>query len=204
MKTMLCCAFFLLVILSGATLNPLFAADEQREAYDRMVEEATREADEFVEQKQKEQHEAAQQGKKRANPEADEPVQAERKQIEAEMERVRERGLGPNYTEGMRDNQLQELEKKLDQLDSRSPSVHQNTCWFSAPQQNDVWVIVYDADVDGNRGGVIWQGKIAAGQKIKIKSTDGHIRYDYKLDPDQPYEGEVSVGCFGQHRISVD
>jgi len=79
-----------------------------------------------------------------------------------------------------------------------------NTCWLEAPSQDDVWVIAYDADVDGNRGGVIWQGKIAAGQKIKIDSTDGHIRYDYKLDPDQPYEGDVSAGCFGQRSLSVE
>ena len=38
-----------------------------------------------------------------------------------------------------------------------------NTCWLTAPLQDDVWVIVYDADADGNRGDVIWEGKI---QKI--------------------------------------
>jgi hypothetical protein len=79
-----------------------------------------------------------------------------------------------------------------------------NSCWIEAPVQDDVWVIVYDADVDGNRGDIIWQGKIPAGDKIKISSTDGHIRYEYRLDPDQPYEGDVSIGCFGQRSISVD
>jgi len=70
--------------------------------------------------------------------------------------------------------------------------------------QDDVWAIVYDADADSTRGNVIWQGKIAAGQKMKIESKDGIIRYDYKFDPDQPYEGDVSVGCFGQRSISID
>lgn len=78
-----------------------------------------------------------------------------------------------------------------------------NTCWLSAPQQDDVWAVVYDADADGNRGNVIWKGKIDAGQKIKIVSTDGHIRYDYTTDPDQPYQGDVSVGCYGQRNFSV-
>jgi len=79
-----------------------------------------------------------------------------------------------------------------------------NTCWIEAPSQDDVWAIIYDADADGNRNNIIWKGKIAAGQKVKINSTDGHIRYDYKLDPDQPYEGDVSEGCFGQRSISID
>ena len=79
-----------------------------------------------------------------------------------------------------------------------------NSCQLTAPVQDDVWVIVYDADVEGNRGDIIWEGKITAGGKIKVSSTDGHIRYDYRLDPDQPYEGDVSVGCFGQRSISIE
>ena len=78
-----------------------------------------------------------------------------------------------------------------------------NTCWLLAPSDSDAWVIVYDADKDGNRGNVIWQGKINAGQKIKIDSTKGHIRYNYKLDADQPYEGDISMGCFDQRSFSV-
>jgi len=79
-----------------------------------------------------------------------------------------------------------------------------NTCWLEAPSQDDVWVIVYDADADGNRGNVIWQGRISAGGKIKVVSTHGNIRYDYKTDPDQPYAGDITVGCFGQRSLSVD
>ena len=79
-----------------------------------------------------------------------------------------------------------------------------NTCWLTAPQQDDVWVIVYDADDDGNRGAVIWEGKIPAGGKVKIKSTDGHIRYDYKPAPDQPYQGDNSAGCFQQKSFTVE
>lgn len=79
-----------------------------------------------------------------------------------------------------------------------------NTCWVEASSQDDIWVIVYDADADGNRGDMIWQGKINAGGKIKISSTDGHIRYNYKTDPNQPYEGDVAVGCFGQRSFLID
>jgi len=79
-----------------------------------------------------------------------------------------------------------------------------NTCWLTAPLQDDVWVIVYDADDDGNRGDVIWEGKIPAGGKINVRSSDGHIRYDYKIDPQQPYEGDLSVGCYQQRSIALD
>ena len=37
-------------------------------------------------------------------------------------------------------------------------------CRLAAPSQDDRMVIVYDADADGNRGIIIWRGKIAAGQ----------------------------------------
>ncbi|BBO78554.1 hypothetical protein DSCW_59710 [Desulfosarcina widdelii] len=118
MKTTACLGFFLLAILSGGIVNPLLAADEQRQAYDKMVEEATREADEYVQQKQKEQREAAKQAEEKASSADDKRVQAERKRLKTEMNNVRARGLGPNFTEGMRENQLKELESKLDQLNS--------------------------------------------------------------------------------------
>ena len=79
-----------------------------------------------------------------------------------------------------------------------------NSCWVMAPAEQDVWAIIYDADADGNRNNVIWKGKIAAGQKVKIISTDGHIRYDSADDPNQPYGGDVSVGCYGEQTFIVD
>lgn len=79
-----------------------------------------------------------------------------------------------------------------------------NSCRLTAPSQDDVWVIVYDADADGNRGKNIWKGKIAAGQEIEVTSTDGHIRYDYTRDPDQPYQGDIAVGCYQKTSILVE
>ena len=38
-------------------------------------------------------------------------------------------------------------------------------------------------------------GKIAANEKVSIKCENGHIRYDYAVDSEQPYEGDVSVLC---------
>ena len=79
-----------------------------------------------------------------------------------------------------------------------------NSCRIMAGAQDDVWVIVYDADAEGDRGPIIWKGKIEAGQSIPITSTDGHIRYDYTLDPNQPYDGHLSRWCNGQNTILMD
>ncbi len=79
-----------------------------------------------------------------------------------------------------------------------------NSCWIVGSPQDDVWVIVYDADAEGNRGNVIWKGKVEAGKEQKIVSTDGHIRYEYTREQHQPYEGDKAVGCLQQRRIRVD
>lgn len=79
-----------------------------------------------------------------------------------------------------------------------------NSCRIMAGAQDDVWVIIYDADADGNRNQIIWKGKIEAGKEIPITSTDGHIRYDRASDPNQPYDGDIARGCYGQKTILVD
>ena len=85
-----------------------------------------------------------------------------------------------------------------------SVAADDNSCFLSAPAENDVWVIVHDADAEGDTNGVIWQGKIMAGQKVRIQSTSGNIRYDYRTDPDDAYGGDVSVGCYGEQSFIVE
>lgn len=79
-----------------------------------------------------------------------------------------------------------------------------NTCWLIAPAQEDVWVIVYNENSESTRDGIIWQGKIPAGGKIKVTSTVGHIRYQYKTNPDEGYAGDISADCFQKVTISID
>jgi rhamnose utilization protein RhaD (predicted bifunctional aldolase and dehydrogenase) len=111
-------AIALLGLLAAGGFDPLFATDEARQAYDKMVEESVKEADEYVDQVQKEQNEAAEEASAQKDAEMDARVEAERQKIEAQMDAVRNRGLGPTYTQGMKDNQLAQLQEKLDQLDS--------------------------------------------------------------------------------------
>ena len=77
------------------------------------------------------------------------------------------------------------------------------TCWISAPEQHDIWVIVYGANADGDRGDPIFEGKIAAGKKIKIKCDSGYIRYDYAREEGQPYAGDVSRRCKDEEKIQL-
>jgi len=121
MATMKWFGVFLLTTLVVGTLNPLYAVDEQRQAYDKMVEEATREADQYVDEKRKEQAETAE--KRKSSSVTDPRVEKERQRLEAEMEKVRERGLGPDFTEGMRSAKLQELQTQLDRL-NRDPQAY--------------------------------------------------------------------------------
>ena len=79
-----------------------------------------------------------------------------------------------------------------------------NTCLISAPDQDDVWVIIYDADDDGNRGKVIFEGKIEAGKNISITSSVGKIRYAFALKKNDGYEGDVSVDCFQKNTILIE
>ena len=79
-----------------------------------------------------------------------------------------------------------------------------NSCRIMAGPQDDVWVIIYDADNDGNPGPIIWKGKIEAGKSIPITSTDGNIRIDYTMDPNQAYDGALQSGCYGQQTVLVD
>ena len=46
--------------------------------------------------------------------------------------------------------------------------------------------------------------KSLADQEISVTSTDGHIRYDYTREKDQPYEGDIAVECYEQKSVLVD
>ncbi len=69
-----------------------------------MVEEATKKADEYLQEKREQNAAPA------------ERIQAEQERIVAGMDTVRGRDIGPIFTQGMRDNLLRQLHDKLTQL----------------------------------------------------------------------------------------
>ena len=116
MKPMVWIGFILLCLSTAGSVIPALAADEARRAYDKMVEEATREADEYIQAKQKAKAASAADANTRKEDALENRVQAEGQRIESEMDSVRGRGLGPTFTQGMKDNLLQELQGRLDRL----------------------------------------------------------------------------------------
>ena len=80
----------------------------------------------------------------------------------------------------------------------------EGTCIFEASNQ-DVFVIVWDQDDEGNKGRQIWQGRINQGESAKITAPHGQIRYSYNDQPDedQPLSGDVDRSCSGGETILV-
>ena len=101
-----------------ACFSPSPAADEARRAYDKMVEEATREADAYLQEKEDRQQAAEAASRENENVALKEKAGAERERILTEMDAVQQRGLGPNFTQGMKESQLEKLQHRLDRLTS--------------------------------------------------------------------------------------
>jgi hypothetical protein len=79
----------------------------------------------------------------------------------------------------------------------------EGTCVLEANQ--DVFVIVWDQDDEGNKGRQIWQGRINQGKSVKITAPHGEIRYSYNDQPDedQPLSGDVDRSCNSDEIILV-
>ena len=80
----------------------------------------------------------------------------------------------------------------------------EGTCVLEASNK-DVFVIVFDADDEGNKGDQIWQGRINQGESAKITAPHARIRYSYNDQPDedQPLSGDVDRSCNGGESILV-
>jgi rhamnose utilization protein RhaD (predicted bifunctional aldolase and dehydrogenase) len=126
MRTMKWITLALLGLLAAGGFNSLLAVSEQRQAYDKMVEEATQEADEYLQEKETARKAAAAEAQSKQDASLNEKIQAESQRIQAEMDTVRQRGMGSGWTQGMRDNQLKQLQEKLDQLNSDPEAYFQN------------------------------------------------------------------------------
>lgn len=69
----------------------------------------------------------------------------------------------------------------------------------------DVVVKVWDLDRQGNKRGLIWQGRIEKGKRQIIRPRFGRIRYSTSIDVDRksPLSGDVSRGCEDGETIGV-
>ena len=118
MKLMKWIAITLLGLLAVGALTPLPAVDEARQAYDKMVEKSVKEADEYLQEKESQKKAADTQAQSMQDSALSEKIEAERTRIEAQMDAIRNRGMGGGFTQGMKDNLLKPLQDKLDLLNS--------------------------------------------------------------------------------------
>ena len=81
----------------------------------------------------------------------------------------------------------------------------EGSCYLQANDDDDVSIIVYDLDRDGNQGSVIWQGRINKGESILISTPHGRFRYDYNSQPDldQPFSGGYDRWCNNKETVLV-
>jgi chromosome segregation ATPase len=111
-------ALSMLFLLVAGSFCPILAVSEQRQAYDKMVEEATKEADEYLQEKQEEMKASEAAAQTQEDAALQKRVQAESQRINAEMDKVRGRGIGYGFSQGMKDNLLQQYQDQLDRLNS--------------------------------------------------------------------------------------
>jgi hypothetical protein len=80
----------------------------------------------------------------------------------------------------------------------------EGSCYLKANTQ-DVFVVVFDLDREGNKGGRIWQGRINQGESVKITTPHGRFIYDYNDQPeeDQPLSGGTDRSCNNLETILV-
>jgi hypothetical protein len=70
---------------------------------------------------------------------------------------------------------------------------------------DDVFIIIYDMNSDGSRGPQIWEGRINAGQSVRINTPHQQFVYDYNSQPDtdQPLSGGTERWCNNDEVILV-
>jgi len=94
--------------------------DSSRQEFDRMVEKASEEADRQIEaQDRKKEQQAKRQNRLKQEARARQ-VAEEKARLANEIEALQNRALGPTFTQGMRDNLIQQIREKIDRLDEGS------------------------------------------------------------------------------------
>jgi hypothetical protein len=92
-------------------------ADRNRQEFDRMVEEASEEADRHFEQQSREKARQEEERQQRNKEVKKQQAAEQRTRLEKQIETLRNRGLSPTFTKGMRDNLIRQLQEEIDRLE---------------------------------------------------------------------------------------
>lgn len=101
------------------------ADSQQRQDYDRMVDAASQDADrQLAEDAEKKAMEAEREADRRKR-EQDKRVAAEREKLQKEIDAIHGRALGPTFSPGQKAAMIEQVQKKIDQLE-RDPKGYFN------------------------------------------------------------------------------
>jgi hypothetical protein len=103
---------------------PALPGDERRSSYDQMVERSSEEAQRLEQQRRIEAEAQAADKLRRAQAEREKVIAAQRSRLEKEIEELNKRALGPTYTQGMKQAQIDKLLKQIEQLESNPDAVN--------------------------------------------------------------------------------
>ena len=83
-------------------------------------------------------------------------------------------------------------------------AAEEGSCILKATD-DDVFLIIYDMNSDGTQGAQIWEGRINAGQSVRITTPHAQFLYDYNSQPDtdQPLSGGGERWCNNDEVILV-
>ncbi|XPS89229.1 uncharacterized protein Dvar_72480 [Desulfosarcina variabilis str. Montpellier] len=94
-------------------------SDQLRQEYDRMVEEASQEADRHFEEQSERKAKARQAAQQQKDEKHIQQLEQERQKLQKELEGIRNRGLGPTFSTGQKEHLIKQVQDKLDQLDKQ-------------------------------------------------------------------------------------
>ena len=91
--------------------------DSNRQAFDRMVDDASKQADRhFKEQDEKKAREAIEEKARQQQAQSDR-LATQRAELQREIDAIQNRALGPTFTGGMKENQIKQLQDQIDRLE---------------------------------------------------------------------------------------
>ena len=97
-------------------------AQQSRQEYDRMVKDASREADRHFEQQAIKKTRQAEARQQKEQEQKAQQLEQERAELQKQIEEIQKRGYSPTFTKGMQDNLIKEVQEKIDQLEGGAGS----------------------------------------------------------------------------------
>ncbi len=96
-------------------------ANQQRQAFDTMVEEAGEEADRHFEQQADKKAREAEERRQAELDERTRQIIEEQARLRQEIARIENRGLSTTFTMGMKEQQIEQIKKKIAELEGQIP-----------------------------------------------------------------------------------